>query len=176
MGYTTEFKGGFIFDKLLDKDTNKLLDGLATTRRMARNVDPKYGVDGEFYVDGPGFYGQDHTEDIITYNDPPRTQPGLWCQWEVRRLTLKSGKEVDVLVWNEGEKFYHYISWLNYLIEKVIAPAGYILNGEAIWFGEEVNDIGVITITNNNIKVINGETKETRTIEDIAEEQQGGGQ
>ena len=52
MGYTTDFFGKFILNKKATRELQKLLDGLNQTRRMARNVDPKYGVEGEFYVAG----------------------------------------------------------------------------------------------------------------------------
>ena len=35
----------------------------------------------EFYFNDDNNFGQTKTEDIITYNYPPKSQPGLWCQW-----------------------------------------------------------------------------------------------
>jgi hypothetical protein len=79
MGYTTDFSGEFKLNKPLDPETERLMDGLNTTRRMKRNVDESiYGIEGEFYF-GSGSFGQDREENIIDYNSPPRTQPGLWC-------------------------------------------------------------------------------------------------
>ena len=146
MGYTTEFAGRFSLNKKLDKKTYDLLVGLNKTRRMARKVDKKYGVEGEFYVDGKGFSGQDHEDNIIDFNSPPRTQPGLWCQWE----PTEDGKFIE---WDGGEKFYAYVEWIEYLIEKVLAPKGYILNGTVEWQGEESDDMGQIRITNNRVEV-----------------------
>ena len=95
MGYNTCFEGCIEINKPLDEETKKLLKGLASTRRMRRdveilakrlNIDMKkcielYGEEGEFYFHDDNVSGQTRTEDIITYNDPPKSQPGLWCQW-----------------------------------------------------------------------------------------------
>lgn len=35
--------------------------------------------------------------------------PGIWCQWIIN----SNGR----LLWNGGEKFHHYIEWLQYLID-----------------------------------------------------------
>ena len=58
MGYTTEFQGKFKLNKRLDEKTHEFLVNLSSTRRMSRNVDDIYGIEGEFYVEGDGFRGQ----------------------------------------------------------------------------------------------------------------------
>lgn len=147
MGYTTEFFGKFIIDRALDDDTFRLMRGLENTRRMKRNVDSKYGIEGEFYVDGKGFMGQDFDDPtILDFNHPPKTQPGLWCHWSV----LDDRKTIE---WNGGEKFYYYVEWLEYLIKSVLSPKGYIVNGRVSWEGEERDDVGVIHVTDNKVTV-----------------------
>jgi hypothetical protein len=135
MGYSTDFYGRFDFNKALDDDTYELLQGLATTRRMKRNVDPKYGTDGEFYI-------EDDNVGVLDYNNPPSTQPGLWLQWIPTEDRLH-------LEWDGGEKFYSYDEWLEYLIKAILSPRGYTLNGTVKYQGEEYSDHGTITITNN---------------------------
>ena len=142
MGYTTDFEGSFNITPVLSQKDNEFLTKFSETRRMARNVGPEYGIEGEFYVDGTGWAGQDSDKNVINYNRPPSTQPGLWCQW----VPTDDGSE---LVWNGGEKFYNYVEWLQYLIDKILAPRGYTLNGECQWFGEERDDVGVIIVKNN---------------------------
>jgi len=142
MGYTTDFEGSFNITPVLSQKDNEFLTKFSETRRMARNVGPEYGIEGEFYVDGTGWAGQDSDKNVINYNRPPSTQPGLWCQW----IPTDDGSE---LVWNGGEKFYNYVEWLDYLIDKILAPRGYTLNGECQWFGEERDDVGVIIVKNN---------------------------
>jgi hypothetical protein len=144
MGYTTDFEGGFNITPNLSQKDNEFLTKFSETRRMARNVGPEYGVEGEFYVDGTGWAGQDSDTTVINYNKPPSTQPGLWCQW----VPTDDGCE---LIWDGGEKFYNYVEWLDYLIDKILAPRGYTLNGECQWFGEERDDVGVIIVKNNKV-------------------------
>src|SRR5262249_21771947 len=86
------------------------------------------GEDAEFFVGGGDFAGQEHSEDVIEYNGPPATQPGLWCQWQ----PSEDGQRIE---WDGGEKVYDYVPWLEYLIAKFIAPWGYVLNGEVEWGG-----------------------------------------
>jgi hypothetical protein len=116
---------------------------------MARNVDPKYGVEGEFYFDGKGYCGQDDDPTVIDHNRPPETQPGLWCQWQL-------GEDGTTIVWDGGEKFYNYIEWIEYIIEKILKPRNYRLNGEVEWHGEEYDDIGKIVIKDNVVIVKHG--------------------
>ena len=60
-------------------------------------------------------------------------------------------------MWDGNEKFYSYIEWLEYLIDKVLAPRGYVVNGEVTWGGEDRRDTGKITVVNNKVKA--GETE-----------------
>lgn len=149
MGYSTDFNGSFKISKPLDAETLKLMKGLAETRRMARKgLGKEFGVEGEFYI-GKGHAGQDHEDNIINYNAPPKTQPGLWCQW----VPNDEGTE---LAWDGNEKFYAYVEWLQYLIDKVLEPKGYKLTGEVTWEGEDSSDRGKIICKNNKVNVKTG--------------------
>lgn len=150
MGYTTEFSGHFLVDRPVDDDTLKLLTGLSSTRRMKRNVDSIYGVEGEFFVAGTGFGGQDRDSTIINYNQPPSTQPSLWCQWEINPLDRQT------ISWDGGEKFYNYVEWIEYIIDRVLAPRGYLLSGSVTWQGEDHGDVGKISIKDNKVFVATG--------------------
>lgn len=145
MGYTTEFEGSFKLDKNLDKETLMFLIKLNGTRRMKRNVSG-YGVEGEFYVDGGGDSGQDHEDNVINYNQPPRTQPSLWCGW----VPTKDGSAIH---WDGTEKFYHYVKWIEYIIDRVLKPRGYTLNGTVFYSGEDApDDMGEIVVVNNVVQ------------------------
>lgn len=146
MGYTTDFSGSFQLNKPLAEKTKEFLTKLAQTRRMGRRVDAKYGIEGEFFVDGSGSFGQGNDSNIIDHNDAPATQPGLWLQW----IPNKEGTAIE---WDCGEKFYNYTEWLVYLIHKILAPNGYVLNGKVTWQGEETGDVGEITVKNNKVFV-----------------------
>ena len=88
--------------------------------------------------------GQIHDKSIVEYNYPTDTQPGLWCQW----IFDKDGIE-----WDGGEKFYSYVEWLKYLIENFLKPNGYTVNGNVYFRGEDFDDVGEITVENNEVKV-----------------------
>lgn len=145
MGYTTEFEGRFKFNKELDDDTYDLLVGLATTRRMKRNIEG-YGIEGEFYCADRENFGQNRTPDVIDSNKPPRTQPSLWLKWIPTNDRLH-------LEWDGGEKFYSYVEWLKYLISKILSPRGYKLNGQVVWFGEDRGDMGAIVVEDNKVSM-----------------------
>jgi hypothetical protein len=147
MGYTTDFNGAFkVTPKLNDKDS-EYLTKFARSRRMKRNLPPEFGVEGEFYVGAAddGNYGQDHDKSVVDYNSPPSTQPSLWCQW----VPTEDGTAIE---WDGGEKFYSYVEWIEYLIEKILKPRGYTLNGKVDWQGESSSDVGRIVIKNNVVR------------------------
>lgn len=146
MGYTTEFNGKFNLNKKLDKETHEFLTKLASTRRMKRKLPPEYGIEGEFYVDGAGYAGQDREDSIVDYNKPPSTQPSLWCQW----IPTHDGTAIE---WDGGEKFYHYVDWIKYIIDKVLAPRGYSLSGVVDWRGEDWSDTGTIVVRDNKVGI-----------------------
>lgn len=148
MGYTTEFYGQFRFNKPLDDDTYNLLIGLASTRRMKRfGLHPNYGKDGEFYFNpNSKDFGQEHDGSILDRNSPPSNQPGLWLQWRPTEDRLH-------LVWDGGEKFYHYVEWLEYLIKKILEPKGYSLSGSVDWAGEDDYDRGTISLHDNLMRI-----------------------
>jgi hypothetical protein len=107
------------------------------------------GDEGEFFVGGDGFMGQDKDDSIKDYNYPPANQPGLWCQW----IPNEEGTEIE---WDGGEKFYDYVEWLEYLICKFLRPWGYTLNGEVEWQGEERIDVGKIVAEDNSLRILQG--------------------
>jgi hypothetical protein len=151
VGYTTDFDGRFNLNKKLDEKTYIFLKKLAETRRMARNVDPKYGVEGEFYIDGSegSGHGQGDDANIVDYNRPPSTQPSLWLQW------IPTDDRIG-FEWDGGEKFHGYVAWLKYIIDKILLPKGYILNGRVHFQGEATNDFGYIVVINNVVTIDRG--------------------
>lgn len=149
MGYSTDFFGSFEITPALSAADREFLTKLANTRRMKRNVGPEYGVEGEFYVDGAGFMGQDRDASVIE-DAPPSTQPGLWCKW----VPNEAGTELE---WNGAEKFYEYVAWVEYLIAKILAPRGYTLNGTVEWQGEDREDIGKIIVEDNAVHTVAGQ-------------------
>ena len=163
MGYSTYFFGNFKLDKPLKPEHAAYLLKFSATRRMKRHAqetatrpDPvriaaglPIGDDGEFFVGAGEMAGQEHSSDVKNYNEPPATQPGLWCQW----VPSEDGTAIQ---WDEGEKFYDYMEWLEYLISKFLQPWGYILNGSVEWKGDESDDLGMILVVNNKVTVKQG--------------------
>lgn len=163
MGYTTKFFGELNLDKPLTQEQIAYLKKFASTRRMKRMVkkvktrpDPvrdavglPIGTEGEFFVGAGEYFGQEHSDDILDYNCPPKTQPGLWCHWTP---TING----DGLEWDGGEKFYHYVDWMKYIIENFLKPWGYVSNGSIDWQGEDRDDIGCICVENNELEVLRG--------------------
>lgn len=180
MGYTTDFEGSFSINPPLKEEHLNYLKKFNETRRMKRDdikastyEDPirvavglPVGVDGEYTVFGGGFFGQEHDNSVIDYNETPTNQPDLWCKW----VPNDDGTE---LVWDGAEKFYRYIEWLNYLNEHFFQPWGYRLGGRVYWQGEEDDDRGVIIIDDgitdesNGTKLITHEIKNKISFEKI---------
>ena len=158
MGYTTYFQGEFGLDRPLTEEHAAYLRKFNNTRRMGRDSDKAVelpdpireavelpiGTEGEFFVGAGGFAGQDSDPSVTDYNSPPSTQPGLWCQWTPNEAGT-------AIVWDDGEKFYYYTEWLQYIITNFLQPWGYTLNGTVEWDGEEPGDIGQIVAENNEV-------------------------
>jgi hypothetical protein len=160
MGYTTEFKGKFQITPVLQPEHHEYLQKFSETRRMQR--DPKValtlpdpvreavglpiGEEGEYFVGGIGYCGQDEDASIVNHNRPPSGQPGLWCQWETDVIN-------STLQWNQGEKFYNYTDWLQYLVTNFFIEWGYTLHGSVVWQGEDSTDNGKIVVVNNDILI-----------------------
>lgn len=163
MGYTTDFEGSFSLDKPLTTEHATYLRTFSATRRMKRDpmkakdmIDPHrlavglpVGDDSEFFVGGLGYAGQENDSSVIEFNRPPAGQPGLWCQWV-------PGRGDSSIEWDGGEKFYAYVEWIRYLIEKFLAPWGYTLSGTVKWHGEDHDDMGRIVVENNKVTVQKG--------------------
>lgn len=148
MGYHTDFRGSFQLDKKLSPEMQEFLTKLCNTRRMGRNTDDEFGVEGEFFIEGTGYKGQDSGGDVINVNEPPTTQPSLWCQW----IPTEDGLSIE---WDGGEKFYNYTEWIYYIINKILLPNGYTLNGSVQWRGEEFGDDGFMEVR-DNVLFVNG--------------------
>jgi hypothetical protein len=161
MGYTTDFYGEFSITPPLEPLQIGYLKKFADTRRMQRvsaiaeiMEDPMrvavglpIGVVGEYFVGGLGFAGQDHDDSVSNYNSPPASQPHLWCQW----IPSEDGAFLE---WDGGEKFSHYIQWLEYLIEHFFKRWDRIIDGQVRWQGEEPDDRGVIYARNNEVQAV----------------------
>jgi len=156
MGYHTEFEGSFNLSHPLTKEHKDYLNKFNMTRRFKRHADKSaifpdpireavhlpIGEDGCNYVGDNSFMGQSTDESVCAYNEPPSSQPNIWCQWTPNQ----DGTSIE---WDGGEKFYSYIEWIEYLIVNFLKPWGYTLNGVVSWRGENFQDVGDIIVTDN---------------------------
>lgn len=71
--------------------------------------------------------------------EQPWAQPGLWCLW----IPNEDG---SAIVWDEGEKFYEYEAWMQYLLDHFLTPWGYMVAGVVYWQGEKSDDMGRLVI------------------------------
>lgn len=140
MGYTTEFNGAFELDKPLSSKQLDYLRAFSCTRHMTRNVDKTtlredpvrvavglpVGISGGYFVGDISCPNNVAVSDVVSYNNPPAGQPGLWCHW----IPDDIGESI---VWNGAEKFYDYVEWLNYLIDHFLKP--WVINCLVKFFG-----------------------------------------
>ena len=160
MGYTTFFKGSFKFNEKVIPELVKFINNYSQSRHFLFNNDliKKYDPDWEKHCfngnlgkNGQHYICPSKLDDskILTngnwqdYNESGEC-PGLYCQWIIKNNTLK---------WDEGEKFYYYVEWLEYLITNYFEPMGYKLNGIVKYQGENMYDRGYIKVTDNEIEV-----------------------
>lgn len=82
---------------------------------------------------------------LIEYNktrhekEEGQPEDSYWCQW----VPTEDGRGIK---WDEGEKFYYYVEWLQYLIDRILQPKGYNLTGEVTYQGETASDFGKLII------------------------------
>ena len=113
--------------------------------------------EGEFTITPPLQDGDHfHLEKVLggsrKIEGAPEAHWGGGCDWE-------ADEEGKTLSWNEAEKFYDYIPWIKCLAKNFFEPRGYKLNGDVRWSGEDMTDIGVISIKDNVVTVKEGTYK-----------------
>lgn len=158
MGYTTTFDGMVSVEPPLNAAEVAYLKKFNDSRRMKREQGP-------YYVDGPGFAGQDDDGKILDYNRAPDGQPGLWCQWT-------AADDGSSIYWDGAEKFYDAAEWMAYVIDHFLKPGAaayaasdpqfneftfdHVLNGVIAAEGEQSGDIWRIVVTNNEVATQSG--------------------
>jgi hypothetical protein len=165
MGYTTEFSGlGFWTDKPLKAEHIAYINSFADTRHMLYDMTQIRPGPTRAAVDVPDeaafVLEEDKLETEAVSRDPsgrpsiyrlssidvnktPPGVPSLWCQWRVN--------EDGNIHWDGGEKFYCYDEWLVWLIEMLLKPWGYVLNGTVDYQGEDGDDYGRIIVAHNEV-------------------------
>lgn len=97
-------------------------------------------IDGEFNIEP--IPTEEFVEKLNLFledrHDGEEGCPGIWCDWRVN----DEGK----LYWSGAEKFYNYVEWLEFLIQKFFKPNGYRIYGRVSFRGERPKDVGYIEI------------------------------
>lgn len=70
------------------------------------------------------------------------TKPDAYLQW----YPTEDGTGLE---WDGGEKFYKYVEWLEWLMQYFFEPKEIRCSGIVNWQGEEIGDVGKITVSNN---------------------------
>ena len=84
-------------------------------------------------------------------------KPGVWCQW-------KYNETENLIEFDGGEKFYDYIEWLLYIINKIITPSHCMLNGKMVFSGDDYDDLGIIWVKSNIVVIENITMEKVYTI------------
>ena len=150
MGYTTEFEGQVNIEPPLNEQEIEFLTKFSESRRMDRKSGP-YNVEGKDDWNASRDGG-----DIRDYNQPPKGQPGLWCQW----VPTSDGTALE---WDGNEKFYDSVEWMQYIIDHFLKPgalakdalpflqANHTVNGVINAQGEDSGDIWRLVVKNNDV-------------------------
>lgn len=154
----------------MKRDVNKLMQKYkgkyGNPFAVGNTAEEIYGNEGQYFAKEDNNEGQTDDGTIIDFNNPPgqvdranmtwreywqererrikdgECQPGLWCDW----IITEDGRFLE---WNGAEKFYDYIAWLKYLIDRFFNVWGIELNGEINWQGENYQDRGTIEVKHN---------------------------
>jgi hypothetical protein len=130
------FSGEFKLNKKLTVSLSQFINALSNTVRCVRKVDNyTYGFESEFFVN-------DNFSDISKPIRVPSTQPMGLLEW-------KPNNKRNAIIWTGNANFNTYAEWLLYLIEKILAPNGYILYGEVIY--NKDNENGKLIVIKNKI-------------------------
>lgn len=60
-------------------------------------------------------------------------------------LQWAPGEDLQSFVWNQEEKFYEYVEWLQFVVDR-LKEIDVGVSGQITWSGEDTGDTGVITI------------------------------
>jgi hypothetical protein len=82
-----------------------------------------------------------------THDRRIKGMPSSYCQWEF----FKKATSECFLKWDGEEKFYDYINWLDWLLKNIFLPNELSLSGTTLWQGEDVGDVGLITVIDGKV-------------------------
>lgn len=102
------------------------------------NFEGEFGLSKEIDEKTRRLINNINEDGIILGNDNPDT----WCLWQT------DGK----VLYSSSGNAYDFEEWLRIIVEEIIVPRGYVLNGEVEWIGDDPDDRGKVVIKDNEIK------------------------
>lgn len=112
--------------------------GYTTTFRGRFQVDPP--LSPAQVAEMKSFYEAEHIQGLDG-------APSTYCQW----MPTPDGAGIE---WDQGEKFYAYVEWLELLIHRFLGPWGHVVSGHVDWQGEDAEDQGVIYAKDNEVRAV----------------------
>jgi hypothetical protein len=67
---------------------------------------------------------------------------------------LEISEDREFILPEEDESRHRFRLWLKLVIEHLLAPRDYVLNGEVTWEGEDRDDSGTIFVKNNQVEAV----------------------
>lgn len=169
MGYSVNYYGSIDIEPPLDSELHERINAWLACHHAQYDVDKIYQVDPDadlHTVDGNPV-GENGWNWVKVFIDPhsPAYEPYLPAVIDERHsdpmpslwsdLILEHDYKMGsaVLKWNGIEKSYEIPSWIEILIQNVLAPNGYVLNGVLSWEGDDNDDTGSIRVVDNDVIV-----------------------
>lgn len=155
MGTTTMLEGEFLVTPAItDDNVLNLLKGLENAQKVhSRKSRAKLNEDSVKKCSKK--YSSDESDnDIITYDNDSLSFLLKWIDDNKPPYHLHEwiyDKKSSVFRWSNSEKVHTYVECLKYLIEKILKPNGYTLNGTIAWNWDYTDHTGNIVVDNNNV-------------------------
>ena len=167
MGYSTVYIGEIEIEGIVPTNVFDYINEFSEIRHMKRDnkkikeldvnykvkiFDYKLGTEGEYYVNctDPLIGDLELKESVVDYNNPPSTQPGLWCQWILKGERGIDGYENVKIQWNKTEKFYDGYEWLKYIIDNFLKKKNLVCNG-LLSSIDDYGNVQYIFVLNNHV-------------------------
>ena len=87
---------------------------------------------------------------LLEWADDPSNVDSFWKDHPNSYLQWVPSKTLDSIGWDGNEKFYDYVKWLQFVCDWLIG-AGISANGNLFWSGEDTEDIGILSVTHNQV-------------------------
>lgn len=158
MGYHTELKGHFELDKPLSKLDIRKFKFVCKTYHEKDEATFTRGMSFETYDESCGCRVDDEEKGDYEYSSGEEEDaaegstvfhyvvPNERCKWGYNKQRC--------CIEQDGEKPYNYVDWIK-VICAFMNDHGYKLNGRVFWAGDDDDDVGAITVDDNEVRTSN---------------------